>query len=727
MWFFQSFGIDVFTALPVPAYIGPGAGMTFLGSFLVLAVAFLLLLISILTWPFRFLLIWVRRFLRGVKGETDRVVVLGLDGLDPGRVRRMMAEGKLPHLQRLAETGTFSELSTTLPPISPVAWSSFQTGVNPGKHSIFDFLNRNLKTYLPEMSSVRIIERAGGWLASFGLGGSSIRMLRRSQPFWRILGEHGVFSTILRVPVSFPPEKFYGLSLSAMCTPDIRGTQGTFTYFTTDPGEIEQASGGLCVLVSLDGNRITTTLPGPPNPSGGTPAEYSVPLKIEILPGQEKVRLTAGDERLILPLNQDSGWVRITFRCGAMMRVRAICRFRLECLNPHVRLYVSPIHLDPERPAMPISHPRYYSIYLAKLHDAFATLGLAEDTWALNAGKISESAFLEQAYVIHEERVSMFMDAIRRMPRGLTVCVFDAPDRIQHMFYRHDHSEHPANRGRDISRHANVLDEMYERMDQLVGRVAREIDEKSVLMVISDHGFCTFQRGVSLNAWLRQNGYLTLLPDAEPGDYLAGVDWSATKAYSFGLSGIYLNQKGRESQGIVTKEQSAALRTELAEKLAELFDEERGVRAIHAAHDSHKAWSGPYAGDGPDIVVGYARGYRSSWENAAGRTDGPVFTDNTRFWSGDHCVDPSLVPGVFFSNCRWMTEQPAITDLAPTILKLFGVKAPGYMDGRPMIRRSADSAADNEDNTDAPRLSATAGTAAISAETATSMDNRGAL
>lgn len=684
MWYFLNCGISEYPISFVLGYIGPGAGITFLGSFLVLALAGVLLLISILTWPFRFAILWVRRLLRGVQGETQRVVVMGLDGLDPARVCRLMAEGRLPNLKQLADKGTFCELGTTLPPISPVAWSSFQTGVNPGKHCIFDFLNRNLKTYLPELSSVRIQDNSGGWLASLGLSAGSIRMLRRSQPFWRILGDHGIFSTILRVPISFPPEKFYGLSLSAMCTPDIRGTQGTFTFVTTDPEDVEQATGGLIVPVVRNGNSIRTELPGPPDQTGRSPARFSAPLRIEILPSNDHVTLHVGKQKISLALHQDSGWVRIQFQCGLLTRVKAICRFRLESLQPHFCLYVSPLHLDPERPAMPISHPPYYSIYLAKLHDTFATLGLAEDTWALNQGRISEAAFLEQAYAIHEERSRMFLDAIRRMPRGLTVCVFDAPDRIQHMFYRHDHPEHPANRDRDVTLHASVLDEMYQRMDKLVGEVAAEIDDNAALMVISDHGFCTFQRGVNLNAWLIKNGYLTMQPEAKSGEYLSGVDWSKTCAYSFGLSGIYLNQKGRESQGIVPREESAALRTEIASKLTGLHDPEAGTAAVRAAYDSHKAYSGPYVGDGPDILVGYEKGYRSSWDNAVGRTAGPIFVDNTRYWSGDHCVDPSLVPGVFFSNWRWTTANPSILDLAPTILKLFGVKSPEYMDGRAM-------------------------------------------
>ncbi|HQZ69165.1 MAG TPA: alkaline phosphatase family protein, partial [Planctomycetaceae bacterium] len=349
---------------------------------------------------------------------------------------------------------------------------------------------------------------------------------------------------------------------------------------------------------------------------------------------------------------------------------------------PHFRLYVSPIHLDPERPAMPISHPLYFSMYLAKLHDSFGTLGLAEDTWGLNSGVVGEDAFLEQAWSIHDERTRMLFDSLRRMQRGLTVCVFDGPDRIQHMFWRHNVADHPANQGRDTIRHKNVIDDMYMRMDELISRVRKELHDGDVLFVLSDHGFCDFSRGVNLNAWLRENGYLTMTNATDSGEYFAGVDWSQTKAYAFGLTGVYINQAGREAKGIVSSADTAELRQELIHKLTGLQDPDRKCQAVYQVHDCHKEYSGPYVSNGPDVIVGYEKGYRASWENAVGRCDGSVFRDNDRPWSGDHCVDPALVPGMLLCNRRMPRNlTPSILDFAPTILRLFGVPLPGYFDG----------------------------------------------
>ena len=678
------------------AYIGPGAGITFLGSFLILFAALGLLLLSILTWPIRMLLLFLKRLKLKLRPIASRVVVIGLDGLEPSIVRRLMAEGRLPHFQELAETGSMSDLATTLPPISPVAWSSFQTGVNPGKHNIYDFLNRDLRTYLPELSSARIIEgHRTGWRKWFG-SGATVRMLRKSQPFWKLIGDHGIFSTILRVPITFPPERFFGLSLSAMCTPDLRGTQGSFTLFTTDTSEADLATGGIRIKVTRIGNRIDALLPGPPKPaeknSGKSQAtDYQTLLRIEVDDKRQLVILKAGHERVVLPLCKESEWVRIEYRAGWFTTVRGLCKFRLESLQPHFRLYVSPIHLDPERPAMPISHPLYFSMYLAKLHNSFGTLGLAEDTWGLNSGVVGEDAFLEQAWAIHDERERMLFDSLRRMQRGLTVCVFDGPDRIQHMFWRHSVADHPANQGRDIEKHRDVIDDMYVRMDELIGRVRNELKKSDYLFVLSDHGFCDFSRGVNLNVWLRENGYLVLKDSTESGEYFAGVDWSQTKAYAFGLTGIYINQAGREGQGIVPAAEAAALRQELVEKLTGLADPDRGCQAVFKVHDCHREYSGPYVSNGPDVIVGYEKGYRASWENAVGQCAGPLFRNNDRPWSGDHCVDPALVPGILLTSCKLPTETvPSILDFAPTILRLFGVPLPGYFDGKPWDVRLPD-------------------------------------
>jgi predicted AlkP superfamily phosphohydrolase/phosphomutase len=337
---------------------------------------------------------------------------------------------------------------------------------------------------------------------------------------------------------------------------------------------------------------------------------------------------------------------------------------------------------------MPISHPSYYAVYLAKKLGKYATLGLAEDTWALNEGVIDDGAFLEQTYDIDQERERMFFAALGKLRRGVLVCVFDATDRIQHMFWRHTEEGHPA-RGAGVSEHAGAIEDLYRHNDAMVGRIREQLREGDMLIVLSDHGFTSFRRGVNLNAWLHRNGYLALKAGtAGTEEWLREVDWSNTRAFALGLTGLFLNVEGRESEGIVKPDGEATeLKAELVERLTGLVDEETGEVAIREAFDTAKLYSGPYLGNAPDLLLGYNRGYRASWDGATGVVAGPVCEDNVKPWSGDHCVDPRLVPGVLFCDRAIEKEDPALIDIAPTALWLFGVEPPGHMDGNSLFTK----------------------------------------
>jgi hypothetical protein len=253
--------------------------------------------------------------------------------------------------------------------------------------------------------------------------------------------------------------------------------------------------------------------------------------------------------------------VSLAYKAAVGFTVKAITRFLLLEQHPNVRLYVTPIQIDPEHPALPISHPISYSIYLAKRQGPFATLGVAEDTSGLNELVIGEDAFLRQSQDIHEEREKMFFDALSKTRRGALVCVFDITDRVQHMFFRFHKDDHWGASASD-ERYAHVLRDLYVQMDGLLGRVMKEINDQTVLMVLSDHGFKPFRRAVELNRWLQQNGYLAENPLAKTPDLLQRVDWSKTQAYAVGFGGIYLNLAGREARGIVQKEDAARLKRE---------------------------------------------------------------------------------------------------------------------------------------------------------------------
>jgi len=672
------------------AYIGPGAGFAFISSFLVLLGAFALALFYLLSWPLRFIIKALSRKNSTAQRHAKRVIVLGFDGMDPGLAARFIQEGKLPHFQRLKEEGAFSPLAIGYPTISPAAWSTFMTGTDPSYHNIYDFITRCPCSYAPLLSSAEIGKASrvlplGKYLIP--LSKPVVRLLRKGKPFWTMLGAHNIFSAILRVPITFPPEKFRGVLLSGMCTPDLKGSQGTFSYYTTNAKDHKGKQGGVQVRVTPEGDTIRTFLHGPENSVVKGGGEMRLPLTITLDDQHTRAKIKVSGQTFYLQPRTYSPWIRVTFKPGLGMKIHGICRFYLKQLDPNFELYVSPINIDPEKPALPISHPFSYAVYLAKLIGPYCTLGLAEDTWALNERVLDEEAFLQQAYLICEERERMLFSTLDKTKRGLCVCVFDTTDRVQHMFYRCLDEAHPANRGKETAKYARVIEDLYRRMDNLLGRVLAKIDEDTVLLVMSDHGFTQFKRGVNLNSWLFQHGYLALKNgQTTSGDWFANVDWERTKAFSVGLTGLFINRKGREASGIVEEgEELQALKREIMTKLTGLVDEETGTIAIREVVDTEAMFAGPYVFDAPDLLIGYNAGYRSSWEAATGRVTTSVFNDNTKSWSGDHCVDPKLVPGVLFCNRPVNTSTPDIKDIAPTVLQLFGVEIPPQMKGKPLI------------------------------------------
>jgi predicted AlkP superfamily phosphohydrolase/phosphomutase len=672
-----SFFILVCLSIPAPAlaYIGPGAGFALVSSFVTLIIAFAAGILALFTFPVRAAIRqWKRR--RSLKrARVRKVVILGLDGLDPDRCEQLMARGELPNLSRLRDEGTYRRLATSMPALSPVAWSTFATGVDPSGHGIFDFIARDPRNYAPSLSSSEVYGRTrmvGFGPFRFPVSRGGVRGLRRSRTFWSVLSSHGVRSAVMRVPITFPVEKIDGVMIAGMCVPDLRGTQGSFTYITSDGDAPE---GG--VVVKIDGKGGDVLIPGPTSPVDGRTLNVRVRIQRRASkrgPGANGYELVNGGETVPLLERTYTPWVKLSFRAARGVTLRGIARFYPLRLADGIAVYVTPIHIDPESPAIPVSHPSVFSIYLSKLMGPFGTLGLAEDTSALNDGAIDEQAFLDQAYDLHEERRRMWEHTLSRLRGGLAVCVFDISDRLQHMFYRYLDPTHPANAGRDTTRHADAVDEMYRRMDRLVGETRARVDRHTALFVLSDHGFKNFRRGVNLNGWLLKEGLLSVRDGAAPGEYLSAIDWSRTQAYALGLSGIYINLAGRE--------RGAALKRRIIEGLCALHDGD--ARVIRRVVDVAADWKGPYRNGGPDLLPGYADGYRVSWDCAKGAVRNELFEDNLKCWSGDHCVDADIVPGVLFSNIP-LRDDAGLIDMGPTVLELFGVETPAYMTGRSLL------------------------------------------
>lgn len=612
--------------------------------------------------------------------REGRTVVLGFDGMDPNLVQRWMQSGRLPNFKRLAEQGTFQPLPTTNPAQSPVAWSSFATGENPGAHGLFDFLRRNADTYSPEYA-IASVEDPGRKLEMLGLSIplSDARVVNRrvGQPFWMAAEEAGLHASVLRVPVTFPPDNITRM-LSGMGVPDLLGTQGTFTIYSTKDLSGENARS---VKVTPMANRVETQLEGPLHPLYKDPDPLTVPLTIESAgPGQIRVELDGTE--LTLSEGNWSDWVPLRYSVAWVIGVRGMVRLHLVQAFPELILYVSPIQLDPRDPVQAISSPPSYSKELAKRIGLYHTIGMPEETWSLNEGLISDSAYLDMVKTILAEREAMFFDTLDQNDSDLVVAVFVQTDRVSHMFYRGLDDEHPLHESASEEARG-AIEWIYGEADRILGKTMTQLAPSDRLIVLSDHGFSSFRRSVHLNRWLVDKGFMTSKPgQAESESLFSNVNWTRTQAYAIGLNGIFLNLKGRERLGIVRAQQVDQLKREIAEQLVDFVDPDTGAPVVLNVYDAEDVYTGSEIKDAPDLVIGYAEGYRASWQTALGGVPMPLVEDNVRNWSGDHCIEPDLVPGILFTSFQLDAPVMSIQDLPEIVGQSF---------------------AESKENSDAPR------------------------
>ncbi len=705
----------------LPAYIDPGSGLQFF-SFLGPLLAALAGAIGLLLWPFRkmwglfisgrkigWLLVMALAvvvggglflLLRPKAAVTKaapglRVLVVGIDGMDPVITQGLMAEGKLPNFKRLAETGTFKTIQTTNPAQSPVAWSTIATGANPGEHGLFDFIWRHEESYLPDLS-LAVLEPPEKRIKLFGqelaLGRSRYRSERGGIPVWSLTSEAKIPTVVVRWPVTFPPEPVEGKMLSGMGVPDIRGGQGTFSFYTSEKTDDARPQGGMVISVA-EGKEIRSELFGPRGPRG---SDLTTPLEIDVDRETRSVSLRVNGSRFRLQEGSWSGWIRVKFPVDFFTQVKAMCRFYLKSVANPFELYVSPMNLDPRDPAFPISYENDYARRLQEAIGDFHTLGMPHDTWALNEGRMNEEMFLSQTDTIVAEERAMVLHELKRFESGLFMVVFETLDRVQHMFWRYRDPKSPLYNEEDGKKYEGVIARTYEQMDSILGEILEFVDERTVLIANSDHGFTNFRRTVHLNSWLRSQGYLTLKEGAEEGRALfREVDWSRTKAYAVGLGSLYVNLRGRESQGIVVPgEEKERLEKELIENLERVVDQENGEKMVHKVYRREEIFSGSRFDQMSDLVVAFRPGYRASWQTALGATPRALVEDNLKKWSGDHIVEPSFVPGVFFSNRKVAPEREiSLYDIAPSVVSLFGITPPkGYL-GQPIFETAAETSA----------------------------------
>ena len=617
----------------------------------------------------------------------QKLIILGIDGMDPQLLKQYMAEGKMPNFSALAQKGSFRTLTTSIPPQSPVAWSNLITGMNAGGHGIFDFIHRDPQTMQPYFSTSRVEParhaiQLGNWIVPLGSG--KAEQLRQGRAFWEILDDYGVPNTVIRIPANFPPVKAKGLTLSGMGTPDLRGSYGTFTFYTDDPmaasGVVE---GGQIIPVQVEESQVKANLIGPDNTFRKGSPPTTEPFTVSIDPMESVTRIEVQNTKFVLREGEWSDWVHVEFQLIPFFgNVKGICRFYLKQAHPRFELYVSPINIDPADPALPISTPQSYSKELSEEVGEFYTQGISEDTKALSAGLLSDGQYLEQARTVLTEHRAIFDREFPKFKKGVFFFYFSSLDLNSHMFWRLIDPHHPEYDASLAQQYGSALPEFYQQIDQVLGEVMPHLDEHTTLLVLSDHGFAPYNRSFNLNTWLVNNGYITLKAGtADSNEAFAKVDWSHTRAYGLGLNGLYLNLRGRERNGIVDPVQAYQLVQEIRNKLLAVRDPESQQPVITRLDRAQDVYQGPYVQQGPDLLIGYNRGYRAGWQTILGNFPAEVLENNTNPWSGDHCMDYTLVPGVLLSNRLIDASNPALIDIAPTIFAQFGIEQPKSMMG----------------------------------------------
>jgi predicted AlkP superfamily phosphohydrolase/phosphomutase len=703
---------------------------------------------------------WKPRAAAAAPAGPSKVIVLGFDGADANLVQKWMEEGRLPNLARLRSEGCYSPLLAPNPPQTPVSWATFATGLDPGKHEIFDFLKRDVNTYIPDFAMMTpskapflfgprnplllglgaaflvllLIALIAGlatrrlwlgmliglvlslpaflWARSFVAENIPVKRPvainnRKGSTFWQVLSEHGVHSTIIRVPGTFPPDSNpEGRLLSGLGVPDIRGTFGTYTYYTSEPpptlGESTE-KGGKVVIVDTNPSTpsLDTIVYGPFNKLFDDPPEINIPLHVDIdWPGKKATIKVSGQE-LTLREGEWSDFVRFEFPIRKVIRVHGISRFYLMQVGPSFKLYLQAINIDPLDPVIPITYPKSFAKEIYKKIGLWKTLGWALDTWALDEEVTDEQIFADDAdFTVgkFEQILDNFIDN----PKDRLYCqIFYFTDRAGHMFWRFLDPQNPAYDAAKAGVWGDYILKSYEHMDRIVGKAMAKVPPGGVLIVCSDHGFSTWRTSFNINTWLVRNGFMALKGQGDnklmtlddlfvEGTFWPNVDWSRTKAYALGLGCIYINLLGREKDGIVPPgpEYDQVCR-DIKVRLEAFVDTTTGVRPVYRVYNRAEMYKDYDPNLIPDLRAANNLGYRVSWQTSLGGIPKDLFEAHKSNWSGDHCsLDPELVKGIFFcSRPVDLQSEPSMVDIFPTLLSLFHVPLSPDLAGHPLAVR----------------------------------------
>ncbi|HEY4589146.1 MAG TPA: alkaline phosphatase family protein [Thermoanaerobaculia bacterium] len=689
-----------------------------------------------------------------------KLIILGFDGADAKLTQRWMDEGKLPNLARLRAQGSFSPLRPTIPSQTPVSWSTFATGLNPGRHGVFDFLKRDPKTYKPDFAAAEkgsepfLFGKSNGLVlgliaavvvallfllllklfrlrfgvaaaiavvlgiaAGVGVGIAAGRLLPASRviainnqhgdTFWKLLGHAGKRVRVMRIPVTFPPKEFEnGELLSGLGVPDLSARIGKPFYFTSELFFTPKGNGDFSVgVVELVDNKgtIETEIEEVPDEMFHKKEEayhIKIPMTLTVAPDRKSLRIQTSGNDITLKPGEWSGWAHFTFPFNSLVKVQGIGKFKLEALDPEIKLYLSPLDFDPEHLPMgfDVTTPPSFVKDLTREHGPFKTRGWMIDTWSPTAGTIDEQTFLEDVKQTVDKDKEILDGALAKDDWDVMVHYFEFTDRVQHMMFRYFDPKHPLYNAEGAAKWAGSILQSYQEMDRIVGDTMKKRPD-AALMVVSDHGFASFRRGMNYNTWLAKNGFMSLTgEDAKrknlddlfgQGNFFTNVNWSKTKAYALGLGQIYINLQGREAKGIVKPgAEYQQVAQQIKAGLEAFVDTETGEHPVAHVFTRDEAYNGVY--DPvliPDLIPSNNEGYRVGWQDALGGIAKTIVEPNDQIWSGDHCsVYPPIVQGILFSNFKLSTPNGAyMGDVMPTILDLYGVKPTTNLDGKSLL------------------------------------------
>ncbi|MCP4712315.1 MAG: sulfatase arylsulfatase, partial [Planctomycetes bacterium] len=588
--------------------------------------------------------------------KQKKVIIVGIDGMDPQLTEQMMDSGDLPNFNRLRQKGGYSPLATTLPPQSPVAWAGFITGANSGVHGIYDFVHRKPQHQsrlfssfceaVPASDALQIgSQKVPLTFWPFNHQPAYTKLNRQGTPFWDYLDEKNINSQIYLVPSNYPPSPSkHGnhQSLAGMGVPDLTGNRGMYQFFSENgPTTPKYQGNGWLDRLVFENHSAHARLIGPPNQFLESPESIFIEFSVHRDLNRYSAAIDVQNQKILLNAGQWSSWIKLNFDLSTPLapdkRITGICRFFLKQVSPNFQLYISPINIDPSDPAMQISEPANLSKKMTEKMGLFYTLGFQEDYNARIFNALNDQEFAQQAQLVLDQRLKMLDYAFDHYDDGVLFFYFSSTDMQSHIFWCDSSGPHPFRSTQQSNYYHNHIKDLYIQMDNVLGDIIARYDKDSTIIILSDHGFGNLNQNFNLNRWLRDNNYIN---PVNATSLEKDVDWDGSQAFALGINGLYINQKDRERDGIVNAgQEKEVLINELIEKLENVRDTE-GKPIIDNVFRADQVYHGEALDLAPDLIIGYNRGCRCDYGSSIGLMQNDLISKNTNPWGADHCFTP---------------------------------------------------------------------------------------